>query len=99
MQGPSQQVSFRLAAEYADELEERAQQEGVSRGEYVRQLVIASLTAADAAEDTRNRVAEVQDELQKLREELWTSVTALLVHAGKVDQEKAQSWVKTALMK
>lgn len=98
MNGPSQQVSFRLAAEYSDELDGRARDEGVSRGEYARQLIIASLTS-DPAEETRNRVAEVQDELQKLREELWTAVTALLVHAGKVDQETAKSWVSNSLMK
>lgn len=98
MKGPSQQLSFRLAAEYSDVLDERAEEQGVSRGEYARQLVIAALTT-DTAQDTRNRVAEVQDELQKLREELWTSVTAILVHAGKCDHETAKNWVTTALMK
>lgn len=98
MKGPSQQVSFRLAAEYSDELDERADEAGISRGEYARQLIINALTD-NVAEDARNRVAEVQDELQKLREELWTSVTALLVNAGKVEFEDAQTWVKSALMK
>ena len=98
MKGPSQQVGFRLAAEYSDALDDLAESAGVSRGEYARQAVIASLTH-DTAQETRNRVAEVQDELQKLREELWTSVTALLVHAGKIDHETAKNWVRDALMK
>lgn len=98
MKGPSQQISFRLAAEYSDELDERAAEAGVSRGDYARHLIISSLTD-NPAEDTRNRVAEVQDELQKLREELWTAVTALLVNAGKVEHEVARDWVMNALMK
>jgi hypothetical protein len=98
MKGPSQPVSFRLAGEYSDELDRRAAERGVSRGDYVRQVIIAALTS-DAAEDTRNRVAELQDELQKLRQELWTAVAALLTHAGKADPETAQAWVKNTLVK
>ena len=98
MKGPSQQVSFRLAKEYAMILEERAEKASVSRGDLARQVIIKALTS-DEMEDTRNRVAEVQDELQKLREELWTSVTALLVNAGKVDYEEAKAWVTKALMR
>ena len=98
MNGPAQQVSFRLAGQYANELDRRANERGVSRGEYVRQTLISTLTS-DPALETRDRVAELQDELQKLRQELWTSVTALLVHAGKTDAEQAKNWVKNALMK
>ena len=98
MQGPSQQVSFRLAGEYADELDRRAAARGVSRGDYARQMLIALLTS-DSAEETRNRIAEVQDEVQKLRQELWTSVAALLAHAGKAEPKAAQEWVKNTLVK
>lgn len=98
MNGPSQQVSFRLAGEYAAELDRRADERGVSRGDYVRQVVIATLTS-NPEEETRNRIAEMQDELQKLRQELWTGVTALLVHAGKADAESAKKWVEKALVK
>ena len=49
--------------------------------------------------ETRNRVAELQDEVQKLRQELWTGVAALLVHAGKSDAETAKKWVEKALVK
>ena len=98
MHGPSQQVSFRLAAEHADELDRRAAARGVSRGDYARQSLIALLTS-NPAEETRNRVAELQDELQKLRQELWTSVAALLAHAGKADPKAAQEWVKNTLVK
>lgn len=98
MKGPAQQVSFRLAGEYVDELDRRAAERGVSRGDYTRQMLIATLTS-DPVEETRNRVAEVQDEVQKLRQELWTAVTALLVHAGKADAETAKDWVKNSLMK
>lgn len=98
MNGPSQQISFRLAGEYAAEIDRRAAERGVSRGDYVRQVIIATVTS-DPAEETRNRVAELQDELQKLRQELWTGVTALLVHAGKADAETAKRWVEKSLVK
>ena len=62
------------------------------------QVLIAVLTS-NPAEETRNRVAEIQDELQKLRQELWTSVAALLAHAGKADPKAAQEWVKNTLVK
>lgn len=98
MDGPSQQVSFRLAAVHAHELERQAKARGVSPGTFARQVLIACLTT-DTAEDTRNRVAEIQDEVQKLRQELWTSVAALLAHAGKAEPKAAQEWVKNTLIK
>lgn len=98
MNGPSQPVSFRLAAEYANEIDRRAKQAGVSRGDYARQIVLAGLTN-DTAEETRNRVAEIQEEVQRLREELLSSVNALLVYAGKVDKEQARNFVRNTLMK
>ena len=98
MKGKSQQISFRLAREHADELEKRASDGNMSRGEYARNVIIASL-AANPLIETRNRVAEVQDELQQLREEVFTAVTALLVNAGKTSVEDATDWVKKNLMK
>jgi len=98
MKGPSQQITFRLASEYSDELEERAKLAGISTGKYARQVLISTLTS-NPEEETRNRVAEMQDELQKLREELWASVTALLAFGGKTDAKKAQDWVRKNLMK
>ncbi len=98
MNGPSQQISFRLAGEFAAEVDRRAAARGVSRGDYVRQMVIDAVST-DPASETRNRVAELQDEVQKLRQELWTGVAALLVHAGKSDAETAKKWVEKALVK
>lgn len=99
MRGPSQQVTFRLAREYSDMLDDQAKEAGLSRGEFARVLVLSSLTSHNTSEDTRTRIAIIQDELQKMREELWTSVATLLIHAGKVDEESAHNWVRTTLMK
>jgi hypothetical protein len=98
MDGPSQQVSFRLSSVHAIELEKQASASGVSPGSFARRTLIAALEI-NAAEDTRNRVAELQDEVRKLRQELWTSVAALLAHAGKADPKAAQAWVKNTLIK
>ena len=97
MKGKSQQVSFRLAREHADELDQRAAAEGQSRGDYARNILIASLTESPLVE-TRNRVAEVQDELQRHREGFFKAVTALLVKAGDMSVDDATEWVKEKLM-
>lgn len=97
MKGPSQQISFRLAAEYSEELEERAKIAGVSRGDYARQILISVLTE-NHEKETRNHLAEMQDELEQLRQDLWSSVTALLAYAGTVSAEEASAWVDENLM-
>lgn len=98
LEDQAQQISFRLAGQFANELKRRATKRGVSPGQYVRQTLIDTLKN-DPALETRDRVAELQDELQKLRQEVWSSVAILLTHAGKTNPEAAQNWVKNTLMK
>lgn len=98
MDGPSQQVSFRLAAVHANELNKQATALKQSPGTFARRAVIKALSN-DTADETHHRVAELQDEVQKLRQELWTSVAALLAHAGKAEPKAAQEWVKNTLIK
>lgn len=98
MQDFSPQVTFRLPDEYLKVLDQLAGDAGSSRHKFARQLLVAALTD-NPLEDARNRIVEVQDELQKLREELWTSVAALLTNAGKVEPQAAKEWVGQALMR
>lgn len=94
----SQPISFRLDGEFAGELDRRAAEEGVSRGEYVRRLVIAALTSSPA-EETRNRVAEMQDVLQRMRQEYWSGINAMLVYVGKMDPDMAADFIENHLIK
>lgn len=94
----SQTVSVRLSAEHIEELDRRRLKKGDNRSDYLRELIIAALTNAPA-EETRNRVAEVQDELKKLREDVWSATAILLANAGKATPEAAKKWVQNCLIK
>lgn len=97
MTGSTKTITFRLDAEFAAELDRRAEERGVNRSEYVRQVMIANLTS-DPALDTRNRLAELQDEMHKMRQEILTSVTAILVYGGKIEREQAESFVNSIML-
>lgn len=94
----SQTISFRLDGEFAMELERRATKDGISRGDLARRLVLAALTS-NPAEDTRNRVAEMQDQLQRMREEYWSGINAMLVWVGKMDPDTAATFIEKHLIK
>lgn len=96
MSGYTKQISFRIAEEHSEELERRAKMSGKSQHEYAREILIAVLTRSPA-EETRNRVAEVQDELHRLREDLHTSVVGLMMMAGKATLEDATEFVANKL--
>ena len=96
MNGYTKQISFRIAEEHAEELERRAKLTGKSIHEYSREILISVLTRSPA-EETRNRVAEVQDEVRRLREDLHTSVVGILMSAGKTTLEEATEFVTTKL--
>jgi len=93
LNGPSEQISFRLAAEYAELLDKRATEEKMSPGKLARKLLVDALTT-NSEREMRHRVAEIQEEVQRLREELFSSVHALLVYGGKVDKEQAGAFVR-----
>ena len=102
LQEPSRQYAVRLSSDIAELLEERARAEGTTGGKLAKRLLIEVLTADpqnDPVEETRVRVANVEDELLKLRQDFWSSVVCLLVNAGKANQEGAKEWVRKNLMK
>lgn len=92
MAGYRRQISFRLSDEHVIELERRAKLTKKSLHEYAREIVISVLTM-NPAEETRNRVAELQDQVHRLREDLHTAVIGILVEAGDKPLSDAAEWV------
>lgn len=78
-------VSFRLDVHYLKRLSETADRHRMSAGEFARLLVIQALD-----ERTPEAIGE-------LREDLATSVLALLVLAGNQDADEARAWVNKNL--
>ena len=103
MQGPTRQYSIRITHELADELDRRGKEQGISGGLYAKQLLVEILSKApgevDPAEETRGRVANIEVELQKMRQDLWASVRMLLANATDMDAKDATAWIKQFLMK
>lgn len=89
-------MSFRLDEQYLERLKREAARYGMSAGDYARRLVL------DALEDSARRkveddLREVKREIAELRTDLATSVLALLVGAGEVEQGEAREWVQANL--
>lgn len=89
-------VSFRLDEQYLERLKKEAAKYGMSTGDYARRIVI------DTLEDTDKRrmedaMREVKREIGDLRTDLATSVVALLIGAGHVENNEAREWVQTNL--
>jgi Arc/MetJ-type ribon-helix-helix transcriptional regulator len=94
----SDPISFRIDREFVEILDQRVKERGQkTRSDYVRTLLIDNL-AGDPAKETRNRLAELQDEVRKMRLEILNSVSALLVSAGKCSSADAVEYVKTEIM-
>lgn len=94
-----QTLTFKLSDNLVEQLEARAKQyNGISRHKLAREIVTSYLKdhhRQQLQEDLNNLRLEVK----KLREDLATSVTAILVHAGKIkNQQEAQDWVMKNLL-
>ncbi len=89
-------VSFRLPAAIAEQLERRASELGLSRGEYARRLVLEGM-GDTKSEELRRQVDRLEGEVGKLRGDLKNSVGALLIKAGKANPEEAKRFVAESL--
>jgi hypothetical protein len=99
MPSPSHPVSFRLNAEAHRRLVMMADGQGVSPGEFVRDLVFEKL---DEAEKTKSSIEEVRDEVAHLKSLLATSVEGLLVALTSpkpITPQIAKQWVNSRLRK
>ncbi len=97
MRERSQPVSFRLSTTFAKQLADRAAAQHESLGAHARRLVVEALNDTDR-ERLHEEVAELRRVLVALREDIATSVAALLVRAGKTDAREAQEWVRKMLL-
>lgn len=89
----SESLSFRLTPPLMKLLEQRADDERISRGEMARKLLTEALTDA-RADECRLCMDKLADGLLRLREDLATAVAALLTRDGPVAVEEAKGWVR-----
>jgi hypothetical protein len=93
---PTTPVSFRLPASLKKELAERAAAQGLSPGEYARNVVIESIR-----NDFQSRVITVLDLIlrttQAARNDIETAALGVLITAGNQPVEVAEEWLKANL--
>lgn len=94
----SDSVTFRLPEDLHKDLVASAEKHGTSHHKRARDLVIAGLQDANI-EELRQEMAEVRNNLERLREDLATAVASLLVNAGKVDRKQAEEWTRKTLLR
>jgi hypothetical protein len=103
--GRTTYLGFRFDAESAEEIGAEAEALGLGRSQYLRLLVERGRSEAgwmalrEEVSELRRRQEETQQEQRRLRSDLATVTTTLLVNAGKVSAEEAISWVKKKLLR
>jgi hypothetical protein len=104
MRPKSRHLTFRLPADQARLLMDRAGQQGMSPGKLVRLLVVQALTdshtalLAEEVSRLRQEVAGLREQLRALEERILLAVEALLVDAGHTEPDEAAEWVRTNLI-
>jgi len=93
----SSTVGFRLDAESRRILDARAKLHECSSGHLARQYVLEGLMAQQEREALHAVITSLQNEVVSLREDLKIAVKALLVSAGKVDPQLAETWAENNL--
>lgn len=96
MNDRTQTVSFRLPTVFANQLTQRGAEQHMSPGEFARRIVLDAL-GDTSGQQTREELAELREGLERIREDLATAAAALLVNAGKVSADEAQTWVRETL--
>jgi uncharacterized coiled-coil protein SlyX len=105
MHEPSKHLTFRLAADDARLLSNRARAIGLSPGQLARLLVMQSLQNTPLEEiaqeltHLRDEVAELREHLRDSQEKFALAVEALLVDAGRAEPAKAAAWVRNNLLR
>jgi len=101
-------ISFRLPAELLEELKDRASdhnsrhnlrgESALSRNQFAKKLLTDALTDSDR-EKTRAELARLADEVGRLREDIATVLTSLMVNIAKADAREVEAWVRAALLR
>lgn len=91
-------VTFKLPDDLMDALKERAKRfKGTSRHQLARQIVIDHLKDAQS-QRIADELIELQNELNRLRDNLASAIKIVLLKAGKInDIKEAERWVAKTL--
>jgi hypothetical protein len=93
-------ISFRLRPEVAEALSIAAEARETTAGKLAKDLVIDALgdqktaVVVERLEEVCQVIAELRGDFETCQERLSVLSEALLVHAGRVEKEKARSFVQ-----
>ena len=90
-------VSFRLPPPLLRQLDVLANGNEESRGDCAKRLVIESLSRS-WLQQLEVRFEATDQQIEKLREDVATTVAMMLVSFGKQDPVKVEAWVKEHLL-
>jgi len=91
-------ITFKLSDPLSEALLKKSEQWNKSSlHRFAKQIVVNYLEDTERAR-IRQEVAELRREVIRLREDLATAVTALLLKAGKANAQEAQEWVEKNLL-
>lgn len=86
-------IAFRLQADAAQTLAERAERLGVSPHELARHYVLEVLHEPYERAALHEAVSSLHVEIHKVRGDVATAAEGLLVAGGKVSAEDARDWI------
>jgi hypothetical protein len=92
----SKPIGFRLPPAAARKLAARAALRGLTPGTHARQTVLAAL-ADETTPRLLDELAAARTELARLRTDLGRATAVLLAHAGNVEEDGAEAWVRDHL--
>lgn len=87
-------VTVRFAEEYAETLDDEAEKAGLSRAEYLRELIDQGREAPairDELDETRTELQKMSDELDTIRDELDETKDELAAVEGERDAAQARA--------
>lgn len=94
---PAPVVAFRLPQHYFNLLREEGERHALSAGEYARTLLIDALEGGERL-GLQEDIALLRCAVEILGADLATGVLALLLHAGRVENEvEARAWITANL--
>jgi hypothetical protein len=83
----------RLPAEVVELLDERANEKGSERSDYLRDLIVQGL-GRTGVEDVAEQFVSLDRRLRDVRQDLATMMKAVLVMVVRVNEDAADEWVR-----
>lgn len=104
MKTHSEPVSFRASAQLLKQIDARREPFGISRGDWVRGVVLQALSSQDAStlasqiDALTATLGDISDETRGFKRDLARSLFLVLVHAGSLSSEDARKIVQEKLL-